>query len=104
MVLKDKLFFMFSGTSKCAIQLSDIAVQALYKLSLNLIFHSSEEFILKHFLENVSYFFMLNHIIFGTNWIFWMNCKQKIHCRMSLFASSKMIFTVESNIYFKLSM
>lgn len=67
MVLKDKLFFMFSGTSKCAIQLSDIAVQALYKLSLNLIFHSSEEFILKHFLENVSYFFMLNHIIFGTN-------------------------------------
>lgn len=57
MVLKDKLCFMFIGTSKCAVQLSSIiAVQALYKLNLNLIFHSSEDFILKHFLGNVCYF------------------------------------------------
>lgn len=41
---------MFSATSKCVIQLSDIiAMQALYKLSLNLNFHSTEDFILKHF-------------------------------------------------------
>lgn len=35
------------------------------------------------------YFFMLNHNIFGPNWIFLMNWKQKIYCRMSLFTSPK---------------
>lgn len=51
-----------------AIQLSDvIAVQALCKLSLNFIFHSSGDFNRKYFLENVCYFFALNHYIFGTN-------------------------------------
>lgn len=87
-----------------AIQLSDvIAVQALYKFSLNFIFHSSGDFKLFFFFQIIgAIFFMLNHYTLAqTNFL--MNCKQKIYCRLSLFASSKINFTIESNRYFKLS-
>lgn len=43
--------------------LSDvIAVQALYKLSLNFIFHSSGDFNLKRFLENCVLFFRVKSL------------------------------------------
>jgi len=84
-----------------AIQLSHvIAVQALY---LNFIFHSSGDFSLKQFLDCVL-FFPVKSLYLWHKLNFLINCKQKIHGRISLFASSKMNFTVESNIYFRLSL